>query len=186
MCPEVWLFRMYSLYVVAPEWLEFADFVFYKIMSPSFQTGAPVRLPPHRNALLHLRHHRHAGSAPLRCCWRPLSCEASRNLSRSRMALKTRPLSPLSLQVFGNIKLNDESHINQHNNFKTFSGALMLLFRSAQHARAVTYSVYFDCRCYGGAWSLTGGALRNMHASLIQCNTRSTCDPQHMWRQTSC
>lgn len=32
-------------------------------------------------------------------------------------------------KVFGNIKLNDENHINQHNNFKTFSGALMLLFR---------------------------------------------------------
>jgi len=25
----------------------------------------------------------------------------------------------------------------------------------------------FDCRCYGGAWALIGGALRNMHASLI-------------------
>ncbi|MBN3321175.1 CAC1E protein, partial [Atractosteus spatula] len=35
------------------------------------------------------------------------------------------------MQVFGNIKLNDESHINQHNNFKTFFSALMLLFRSA-------------------------------------------------------
>lgn len=32
-------------------------------------------------------------------------------------------------QVFGNIKLNDKTHITQHNNFKTFSGALMLLFR---------------------------------------------------------
>lgn len=32
-------------------------------------------------------------------------------------------------QVFGNIKLNEETHINQHNNFKTFLGALMLLFR---------------------------------------------------------
>uniref|UniRef100_A0A8C1SZ74 Calcium channel, voltage-dependent, R type, alpha 1E subunit b n=1 Tax=Cyprinus carpio TaxID=7962 RepID=A0A8C1SZ74_CYPCA len=37
----------------------------------------------------------------------------------------------IGMQVFGNIKLNDESHINQHNNFKTFFGALMLLFRSA-------------------------------------------------------
>ncbi|XP_058483634.1 voltage-dependent R-type calcium channel subunit alpha-1E-like isoform X1 [Solea solea] len=37
----------------------------------------------------------------------------------------------IGMQVFGNIKLNDESHINQHNNFRTFSGALMLLFRSA-------------------------------------------------------
>lgn len=36
---------------------------------------------------------------------------------------------PCYLQVFGNIKLNDESHINQHNNFKTFFNALMLLFR---------------------------------------------------------
>lgn len=35
------------------------------------------------------------------------------------------------LQVFGNIKLNDESHINQHNNFKNFFSALMLLFRWA-------------------------------------------------------
>uniref|UniRef100_A0A3B4V575 Voltage-dependent calcium channel type A subunit alpha-1 n=1 Tax=Seriola dumerili TaxID=41447 RepID=A0A3B4V575_SERDU len=34
----------------------------------------------------------------------------------------------MQLQVFGNIKLNDESHINQHNNFKTFFSALMLLF----------------------------------------------------------
>ncbi|GAA6071641.1 voltage-dependent R-type calcium channel subunit alpha-1E isoform X1 [Tachysurus ichikawai] len=34
----------------------------------------------------------------------------------------------IGMQVFGNIKLNDESHINQHNNFKTFFGALMLLF----------------------------------------------------------
>ncbi|XP_073727831.1 voltage-dependent R-type calcium channel subunit alpha-1E [Misgurnus anguillicaudatus] len=37
----------------------------------------------------------------------------------------------IGMQVFGNIKLNDETHINQHNNFKTFFGALMLLFRSA-------------------------------------------------------
>uniref|UniRef100_A0A672I022 Calcium channel, voltage-dependent, R type, alpha 1E subunit a n=1 Tax=Salarias fasciatus TaxID=181472 RepID=A0A672I022_SALFA len=37
----------------------------------------------------------------------------------------------IGMQVFGNIKLNEKTHINQHNNFKTFSGALMLLFRSA-------------------------------------------------------
>uniref|UniRef100_A0AAR2J7E3 Calcium channel, voltage-dependent, R type, alpha 1E subunit a n=1 Tax=Pygocentrus nattereri TaxID=42514 RepID=A0AAR2J7E3_PYGNA len=37
----------------------------------------------------------------------------------------------IGMQVFGNIKLNEETHINQHNNFKTFFGALMLLFRSA-------------------------------------------------------
>ncbi|XP_018609179.1 voltage-dependent R-type calcium channel subunit alpha-1E-like isoform X2 [Scleropages formosus] len=37
----------------------------------------------------------------------------------------------IGMQVFGNIKLKDESHINQHNNFKSFFSALMLLFRSA-------------------------------------------------------
>lgn len=33
------------------------------------------------------------------------------------------------LKVFGNIKLNEKSQINKHNNFNTFFGALMLLFR---------------------------------------------------------
>ncbi|KAL1270173.1 hypothetical protein QQF64_032462, partial [Cirrhinus molitorella] len=37
----------------------------------------------------------------------------------------------IGMQVFGNIKLNPKSQINEHNNFKTFFGALMLLFRSA-------------------------------------------------------
>uniref|UniRef100_A0A3Q4BWB4 Voltage-dependent calcium channel alpha-1 subunit IQ domain-containing protein n=1 Tax=Mola mola TaxID=94237 RepID=A0A3Q4BWB4_MOLML len=34
----------------------------------------------------------------------------------------------IGMQVFGNIKLSDKTHITQHNNFRTFSGALMLLF----------------------------------------------------------
>lgn len=33
------------------------------------------------------------------------------------------------LKVFGNIKLDEESHINRHNNFRSFFGSLMLLFR---------------------------------------------------------
>ncbi|XP_067270281.1 voltage-dependent R-type calcium channel subunit alpha-1E isoform X6 [Pseudorasbora parva] len=37
----------------------------------------------------------------------------------------------IGMQVFGNIKLNEKSQINTHNNFNTFFGALMLLFRSA-------------------------------------------------------
>lgn len=50
------------------------------------------------------------------------------------------------LQVFGNIKLNDESHINQHNNFKTFFSALMLLFRYAHvaHTLNVTHVAHTD------------------------------------------
>lgn len=38
-------------------------------------------------------------------------------------------ISIISLQVFGNIKLDEESHINRHNNFRSFFGSLMLLFR---------------------------------------------------------
>uniref|UniRef100_A0AAY4ER99 Voltage-dependent N-type calcium channel subunit alpha n=1 Tax=Denticeps clupeoides TaxID=299321 RepID=A0AAY4ER99_9TELE len=37
----------------------------------------------------------------------------------------------IGMQVFGNIKLSDESSISRHNNFQTFFQALMLLFRSA-------------------------------------------------------
>ncbi|XP_031973312.1 voltage-dependent R-type calcium channel subunit alpha-1E isoform X10 [Corvus moneduloides] len=37
----------------------------------------------------------------------------------------------IGMQVFGNIKLDEESHINRHNNFRSFLGSLMLLFRSA-------------------------------------------------------
>ncbi|XP_028274065.1 voltage-dependent N-type calcium channel subunit alpha-1B isoform X1 [Parambassis ranga] len=37
----------------------------------------------------------------------------------------------IGMQVFGNIKLNEEAAINHHNNFQTFSQALTLLFRSA-------------------------------------------------------
>lgn len=40
-------------------------------------------------------------------------------------------------QVFGNIKLNEETHINRHNNFRTFSGALMLLFRYSESGSVV-------------------------------------------------
>ncbi|OWK08654.1 CACNA1E [Cervus elaphus hippelaphus] len=35
----------------------------------------------------------------------------------------------IGMQVFGNIKLDEESHINRHNNFRSFFGSLMLLFR---------------------------------------------------------
>nr|XP_014341084.1 PREDICTED: voltage-dependent R-type calcium channel subunit alpha-1E [Latimeria chalumnae] len=37
----------------------------------------------------------------------------------------------IGMQVFGNIKLNEETQINRHNNFRTFFSSLMLLFRSA-------------------------------------------------------
>ncbi|KAG2464095.1 CAC1E protein, partial [Polypterus senegalus] len=37
----------------------------------------------------------------------------------------------IGMQVFGNIELKNGSQINRHNNFRTFTSALMLLFRSA-------------------------------------------------------
>uniref|UniRef100_A0A8C6UP24 Voltage-dependent N-type calcium channel subunit alpha n=1 Tax=Neogobius melanostomus TaxID=47308 RepID=A0A8C6UP24_9GOBI len=37
----------------------------------------------------------------------------------------------IGMQVFGNIELNDDTAIDQHNNFQTFFQALTLLFRSA-------------------------------------------------------
>ncbi|MGH0154006.1 UNVERIFIED_CONTAM: hypothetical protein FKN15_040627 [Acipenser sinensis] len=37
----------------------------------------------------------------------------------------------IGMQVFGNIKVQNNSQINHHNNFRTFFSALMLLFRSA-------------------------------------------------------
>ncbi|KAM9325782.1 voltage-dependent R-type calcium channel subunit alpha-1E [Gastrophryne carolinensis] len=37
----------------------------------------------------------------------------------------------IGMQVFGNIRLEEESHINRHNNFRSFFSSLMLLFRSA-------------------------------------------------------
>ncbi|KYO24256.1 voltage-dependent R-type calcium channel subunit alpha-1E [Alligator mississippiensis] len=37
----------------------------------------------------------------------------------------------IGMQVFGNIKLDEGSHINRHNNFRSFLASLMLLFRSA-------------------------------------------------------
>lgn len=60
----------------------------------------------------------------------------------------TSTLPPLYVQVFGNIKLNDESHINQHNNFKTFFNALMLLFRWVwPEARLPLWFVDVSVRC---------------------------------------
>uniref|UniRef100_A0A4W5KP20 Calcium voltage-gated channel subunit alpha1 E n=1 Tax=Hucho hucho TaxID=62062 RepID=A0A4W5KP20_9TELE len=51
----------------------------------------------------------------------------------------------IGMQVFGNIKLNDENHINQHNNFKTFSGALMLLFRWASATGESWQEIMLSC-----------------------------------------
>ncbi|KAJ3600004.1 hypothetical protein NHX12_033956 [Muraenolepis orangiensis] len=45
----------------------------------------------------------------------------------------------IGMQVFGNIKLDEETHINQHNNFKTFFGALMLLFRCRSAGRRLVF-----------------------------------------------
>ncbi|KAK7896834.1 hypothetical protein WMY93_022159 [Mugilogobius chulae] len=58
----------------------------------------------------------------------------------------------IGMQVFGNIELNDENAINQHNNFQTFFQALTLLFRSAT----------------GEAWQ----------EIMLACLSNRTCDRQ--------
>ncbi|KAJ8383740.1 hypothetical protein AAFF_G00215820 [Aldrovandia affinis] len=57
----------------------------------------------------------------------------------------------IGMQLFGNLALDDGSSINQHNNFRTFIMALMLLFRSAT----------------GEAW----------HDIMLSCLGGSPCDP---------
>ncbi|TRY66750.1 hypothetical protein DNTS_028791 [Danionella cerebrum] len=59
----------------------------------------------------------------------------------------------IGMQLFGNIKIEEdgESAINQHNNFRTFFQALMLLFRSAT----------------GEAW----------HDIMLSCLGKKVCDP---------
>uniref|UniRef100_A0A8C4QAP7 Voltage-dependent calcium channel alpha-1 subunit IQ domain-containing protein n=1 Tax=Eptatretus burgeri TaxID=7764 RepID=A0A8C4QAP7_EPTBU len=57
----------------------------------------------------------------------------------------------VGMQVFGNIKIDEENAINCHNNFRTFSDALMLLFRSAT----------------GEAW----------HEIMLDCQANRPCEP---------
>ncbi|XP_076854330.1 voltage-dependent N-type calcium channel subunit alpha-1B-like [Brachyhypopomus gauderio] len=56
----------------------------------------------------------------------------------------------IGMQVFGNIRLNEDTAINHHNNFRTFLQALMLLFRSAT----------------GEAW----------HEIMLSCLSHRRCD----------
>ncbi|XP_031732889.1 calcium channel, voltage-dependent, P/Q type, alpha 1A subunit, b isoform X2 [Anarrhichthys ocellatus] len=57
----------------------------------------------------------------------------------------------IGMQLFGNLALDDDSAINEHNNFRTFIMALMLLFRSAT----------------GEAW----------HDIMLACLGSKECDP---------
>lgn len=57
-----------------------------------------------------------------------VGCQQERDMAPSPLLSK----GPLPLQVFGNIGIEDEeeeSAITEHNNFRTFFQALMLLFR---------------------------------------------------------
>ncbi|KAJ8363179.1 hypothetical protein SKAU_G00120100 [Synaphobranchus kaupii] len=66
----------------------------------------------------------------------------------------------IGMQLFGNLDLDDESAINQHNNFRTFIMALMLLFRSAT----------------GEAW----------HDIMLSCLGESKCDPRSGNKEDEC
>ncbi|XP_076740743.1 calcium channel, voltage-dependent, P/Q type, alpha 1A subunit, b isoform X7 [Maylandia zebra] len=58
----------------------------------------------------------------------------------------------IGMQLFGNLKLTEDDGINEHNNFRTFFMALMLLFRSAT----------------GEAWQ----------EIMLACLDRKECDPE--------
>ncbi|XP_055369532.1 voltage-dependent N-type calcium channel subunit alpha-1B isoform X7 [Betta splendens] len=66
----------------------------------------------------------------------------------------------IGMQVFGNIELNDETAINQHNNFQTFFQALTLLFRSAT----------------GEAW----------HEIMLACLSNRQCDKHSGTTEKEC
>ncbi|XP_041417446.1 voltage-dependent R-type calcium channel subunit alpha-1E isoform X1 [Xenopus laevis] len=55
----------------------------------------------------------------------------------------------IGMQVFGNIHLEEDSHINRHNNFRNFFSSLMLLFRSAtgEAWQEIMLSCLGDKRC---------------------------------------
>ncbi|KAJ8001686.1 hypothetical protein DPEC_G00172030, partial [Dallia pectoralis] len=66
----------------------------------------------------------------------------------------------IGMQLFGNLELNDEEAINDHNNFQTFIMALMLLFRSAT----------------GEAW----------HEIMLACLGGKPCDPDSGNKEPEC
>uniref|UniRef100_G1PWX8 Voltage-dependent R-type calcium channel subunit alpha n=1 Tax=Myotis lucifugus TaxID=59463 RepID=G1PWX8_MYOLU len=51
----------------------------------------------------------------------------------------------IGMQVFGNIKLDEESHINRHNNFRSFFGSLMLLFRLRSATGEAWQEIMLSC-----------------------------------------
>uniref|UniRef100_A0A6Q2ZKU4 Voltage-dependent P/Q-type calcium channel subunit alpha-1A n=1 Tax=Esox lucius TaxID=8010 RepID=A0A6Q2ZKU4_ESOLU len=66
----------------------------------------------------------------------------------------------IGMQLFGNLELDDDEAINEHNNFRTFIMALMLLFRSAT----------------GEAW----------HEIMLACLGGKPCDPDSGNKEAEC
>ncbi|KAL1005728.1 hypothetical protein UPYG_G00063240 [Umbra pygmaea] len=66
----------------------------------------------------------------------------------------------IGMQLFGNLKLDEDEAINEHNNFRTFIMALMLLFRSAT----------------GEAW----------HDIMLACLGGKDCDPDSGNKDPEC
>ncbi|XP_035585186.1 voltage-dependent N-type calcium channel subunit alpha-1B-like isoform X2 [Zalophus californianus] len=103
--------------------------------------------PQHSGANDEEQFHQPQLSPPLPCC--PAHQAAAPRLHHPHPAVDLRPvlqgpalrvsarrravlhLRHHGMQVFGNIALDDDTSINQHNTFRTFLQALMLLFRGA-------------------------------------------------------
>ncbi|KAG8436805.1 hypothetical protein GDO86_007767 [Hymenochirus boettgeri] len=73
----------------------------------------------------------------------------------------------IGMQVFGNIHLEEDSHINRHNNFRSFFSSLMLLFRSAtgEAWQEIMLSCLGDKGCEPDTTALSG------HSENERCGT---------------
>lgn len=78
-----------------------------------------IRLPAHRHAVLHLFG-----------CWNAGERQAAFFIFATFLKIIWKKLIVFLLQqLFGNLKLDANTEISRHNNFQTFLGGLMLLFR---------------------------------------------------------
>ena len=85
-------------------------------------SGSSLRLSSDSNALLHLRHHWHAGKI-----YKKNSCTHG-NFNGPKY--ETDPALFFGpFKVFGSMAFEPDSEYNRHNHFQTFIGGILVLFR---------------------------------------------------------
>lgn len=86
-------------------------------------------------------------------------------------------------QLFGNIAIEeeDESAINQHNNFRTFIQALMLLFRWLCVNMCLYLHLCIYSFCLGGVSRVFESCLKPVRLLGVQQERRGTRSCWHVW-----